>query len=102
MAFTESPSQLFNTRDFGVAATLTDVSESTTSTINGIFDNESALVDVGDVEVEATVPRFYCLYTDVSSAVEGDTLAISGTTYTIAGPIIKDESGIQATLILKD
>ena len=35
--------------DFGVSATLTDVSESTSITVKGIFSNESEEVDVGDI-----------------------------------------------------
>ena len=35
--------------DFGVSATLTDVSAGTSSTVKGIFSNESEEVDVGDV-----------------------------------------------------
>ena len=40
--------------DFGVSATLTDVSAGTSSTVKGIFTNESEEVNVGDVQVEAT------------------------------------------------
>ena len=40
--------------DFGVSATLTDVSAGTSSTVKGIFTNESEEVDVGDVQVEVT------------------------------------------------
>ena len=40
--------------DFGVSATLTDVSAGTSSTVKGIFSNESEEVDVGDVQVEVT------------------------------------------------
>ena len=35
--------------DFGVSATLTDVSASTSITVKGIFSNESEEVDVGDI-----------------------------------------------------
>ena len=44
--------------DFGVSATLTDVSASTSTTVKGIFSNESEEVDVGDIQVEVTEPRF--------------------------------------------
>ena len=40
--------------DFGVSATLTDVSAGTSSTVKGIFTNKSEEVDVGDVQVEVT------------------------------------------------
>jgi len=58
--------------DFGVSATLTDVSAGTSSTVKGIFSNESEEVDVGDVQVEVTEPHFNCVYADVSHAVEND------------------------------
>ena len=91
---------MFN--EFGVSATLTDVSASSSSTVKGVFDNGTELVEIGDIDVEATAPKFTCVYSDVSHAVENDTLAISGVTYKIAGSIIKDVSGNEATLILKD
>jgi len=43
--------------DFGVSATLTDVSASTSITVKGIFSNESEEVDVGDIQVEVTEPQ---------------------------------------------
>jgi len=43
--------------DFGVSATLTDVSASTSTTVKGIFSNESEEVDVGDIQVEVTEPQ---------------------------------------------
>ena len=44
--------------DFGVSATLTDVSASTSTTVKGIFSNESEEIDVGDIQVEVTEPHF--------------------------------------------
>ena len=88
--------------DFGVSATLTDVSASTSTTVKGIFSNESEEVDVGDIQVEVTEPHFNCVYDDVSHAVENDTLLIGSTTYKIAGAIKKDISGYEAILILKN
>ena len=64
--------------DFGVFATLTDVSASSSSTVKGVFDNGTELVEIGDIDVEATAPKFTCVYSDVSHAVENGTLAISG------------------------
>mgnify|MGYP003648858804 CR=1 FL=1 len=77
-------------------------SAGTSSSVKGIFDNETELVDIGDVEVEAKSSMFVCAYSDVTAAVEDDTFLINGTTFRVAGPIIKDESGSQATIILKD
>ena len=41
--------------DFGVSATLTDVSASSSSTVKGVFDNGTELVEIGDIDVEATL-----------------------------------------------
>ena len=95
MAFTETLTPFFNDRDWAVSATLTDVSASTTSTVKGIFDNESALVEVGEIDIDETAPRFECAYSDVS-------LAIDSVTYKIVGSVIRDVTGVYATLILKD
>ena len=43
--------------DFGVFATLTDSSASSLSTVKGIFDNGTELVEIGDIDVEATAWR---------------------------------------------
>ena len=102
MAFTETFPPFFNTRDYGVSATFTDVSAGTSTTVKGIFDNETSLVEVGDVEVEATSPKFVCAYSDVSAAVEDDTFVINSVTYKVAGSIIRDVTGDEATIILKD
>ena len=102
MAFTETLTHFTNDRDLGVSATFTDVSAGSSSTVKGIFDNESALVEASGVEVEATAPKFICALSDVSSAVEDDTFLINSVTYKMAGPLIKDEVGGTATIILKD
>ena len=102
MAFIEKLGPFFNDRDFAVTATFTDVSAGASSSVKGIFDNETELIDIGDVEVEAKSSRFVCAYSDITTAVEDDTFLINGTTFKVAGPIIRDESGNQATIILKD
>jgi hypothetical protein len=43
--------------DFDISAVLTDVSASTSTTVKGIFLNESEEVDVGDIQVEVTEPQ---------------------------------------------
>lgn len=43
--------------DFDISAVLTDVSTSTSTTVKGIFSNESEEVDVGDIQVEVTEPQ---------------------------------------------
>ena len=43
--------------DFDISAVFTDVSASTSTTVKGIFSNESEEVDVGDIQVEVTEPQ---------------------------------------------
>ena len=43
--------------DFDISAVLSDVSASTSTTVKGIFSNESEEVDVGDIQVEVTEPQ---------------------------------------------
>ena len=43
--------------DFDISAVLTDVGASTSTTVKGIFSNESEEVDVGDIQVEVTEPQ---------------------------------------------
>ena len=43
--------------NFDISAVLSDVSTSTSTTVKGIFSNESEEVDVGDIQVEVTEPQ---------------------------------------------
>ena len=43
--------------NFDISAELSDVSTSTSTTVKGIFLNESEEVDVGDIQVEVTEPQ---------------------------------------------
>ena len=43
--------------NFDISAVLSDVSASTSTTVKGIFSNESEEVDVGDIQVEVTEPQ---------------------------------------------
>jgi len=67
--------------DFGVSATYTHSAVATT--ISGIFDNDFVEVDTGGIPFAMQQPRFLARTSDVSAAVEDDTLVISGTTYKI-------------------
>ena len=69
--------------DFGVAATYTPTGGSAT-TVNGIFDNDIIEVDAGgNIPMAVRQPRFLCRTSDVSNAVEGDSLVVNATNYTI-------------------
>jgi hypothetical protein len=88
-----------NTNDFGVTATFTR--GSTVTTISGIFDNDFVEVDTGGgVPFAMQQPRFLAKTSDVSAAVEDDTLAISGTTYKIK-VVQRDGTGMTNLILEK-
>jgi hypothetical protein len=79
--FTEDLTAFFNTDEHATAATYNN---GTASTVNGIFNNEFLALDPGGaVPIEGSQPTFTCASADVDSNPAGDTLAVSGTTYTI-------------------
>ncbi len=79
MAFTEDLTEFLDTtHGFAVAATYNG-----TTTVNGIFDDEYFEVGIGTPGVEGSQPSFICRAADVSAAVQGDTLLIGSTTYTV-------------------
>ena len=83
--------------DWGVSATYTHSGVSTT--IAGIFDNDFVEVDGGGVPFAMQQPRFFTPTTSVSSAVEDDTLVISGTTYKIK--VVQPDGTGMTTLVLE-
>jgi hypothetical protein len=84
--------------DFGVSATFTR--GVTVRTISGIFDNDFVEVDAGGVIPFAMQqPRFLARTSDVSAAVEDDTLVISGTTYKIK--VVQPDGTGMTNLILE-
>jgi len=80
--------------DFGVTAAFSHAAVS--ANISVIFDNDF-LASLG---VEASAPSALCKATDVSSAVHGDTLVISGTTYYIT-EIHPDGTGMTLLILSK-
>ena len=72
-------------KDFGVTdATFTDTSAGTTAKITALLRNEYLEVEVeGEVGVESSAPSALARTSDVSNIAQGDTLLISGTTYTV-------------------
>ena len=84
--------QLF-ANDFSIAATHSG------STVRGIFDNEYSEADPGgEVGFTSSEPRFTCRTSEISSAVTGDTITISGTIYTIR-EIMPDGTGVTELLL---
>ena len=71
-------------QDFGSSSTFTDTSEATSSTVTVILTNEFFAADPGgSVVVQSSEPIAVGRSIDLPSIAQGDTLAISGTTYTI-------------------
>ncbi len=72
-------------KDFGSStATFTDTSAGSSSTIHALLRDEYLSEDVGGgVPVETLTPFAMVRTSDVPSVQQGDTIAISGTTYTI-------------------
>jgi hypothetical protein len=89
MAFVEDLSPFF--ADFGVSATVGGAS------VTGIFD--AAYAD--ELGIGGIGPTFRCKSTDVASAVAGTAVTINATSYTIAGPVEHDGTGM-ALIHLRD
>nr|BAR33860.1 hypothetical protein [uncultured Mediterranean phage uvMED] len=72
-------------KDFGVTdCTYTDTSAGTTATITALLRNEYLEVEVeGEVGVESSAPFALARTSDVPNVAQGDTLSVSGTTYTV-------------------
>ena len=85
MAVEDDEMRLEFLQDFGISdATLTDTSAGSSSTITALLKNEYSLEDVGgEVGVETSTPVAIVRSSDVNNVAQGDTIAISGTTYTI-------------------
>jgi len=89
----------FSTSDFGDAATYTP-SGGSAATVNGVFDKDYSLADLGgSVAIGSNDPRFVCRTSDVSSAASGDQLVVRSVTYTVR-TVEDDGTGI-TTLILE-
>ena len=78
LPFAADLSTIMNVDEFAVSVSYDG------GTITGIFDNETVPVDAGGfAQVHQEQPRLTCCTTDIPSITEGQTMVISGTTYTI-------------------
>ena len=94
MAVEDDEMRLEFLQDWGVSdATFRDVSAGANSTISAMLKREYYEETAGDATVQSSSPVAHVRTSDVSSVVQGDTLAISGTTYTIV-EISPDNEGI--------
>ena len=82
-------------KDFGVSnCTFTDTSAGTTATITAMLRNEYFEVEVdGEIGVESSEPFANVRSSDLPNIAQGDTLSISGTTYTVVS-VQPDGEGI--------
>lgn len=75
MLSTDDLSAFFDENHFAVDATWKGCA------VRGIFDNEFAEVEVGEVAVEGTQPRFMCKTSDVVALVADEDFTVGGVTY---------------------
>jgi hypothetical protein len=72
-----------------------------TDTITAIFDNGYQSVDAGgNVAFAMQQPQLTCKTSDIPNASEGDTVVISGTTYTVR-VVMPDGTGITELMLEK-
>ena len=84
MAVEDDVMRLEFLQDFGSSScTFTDTSAGSTATISAILSKAYFAEDVGGTMVESSEPIAMVRTTDVPNVVQGDTLAISGTTFTV-------------------
>ena len=80
-------------QDWGTSSTFTDTSASSSSTITAMLKREYYEESAGEVTVQSSSPVAVVRTSDVTNVAHGDTLAISGTTYTIV-EVSPDNEGI--------
>ena len=94
MAVEDDEMRLEFLQDWGVSdATFRDVSAGSNSTISAMLKREYYEETAGDATDQSSSPVAHVRTSDVSSVVQGDTLAVSGTTYTIV-EVSPDNEGI--------
>ncbi len=71
------------------------------NTIQGIFDNEFIASVEGEIGIESTIPQGQFKTSDVSSAVQGDTMTINSIVYNIIG-VQPDGTGMSLVLLSED
>ncbi len=95
MAFTEDLTAMFDvTYGFAVNATYK------TRTIPVIFDEQYYAEQGIDVDIASSRPAATCKTSDVSTAAEGDSIVIDGTTYTVT-TVMPDGTGITVLSLVK-
>mgnify|MGYP003153971117 FL=1 len=79
--------------DWGSTATYGDTSAGSTASVTAMLKREYYEETAGDATVQSSSPVAHVRTSDVSSVVQGDTLAIDSVTYTIV-EVSPDNEGI--------
>ena len=85
---------MLDTDEFAVTATWNATS------VNGIFDAEFDLAELGDIGVEGNKPVFICASANVVGIAQGDTFVVGGNNYKVVREEA-DSTGV-STIILED
>ena len=93
MAVEDDAMRLELLEDWGVSSTFTDTSASSASTITAMLKREYFEESAGETTVQCSQPVAVVRTSDVSNVAHGDTLAISGTTYSIV-EVSPDNEGL--------
>ena len=84
----------FQTDEFAVTANYT-LADNSTGTLDGIFDNESQPVNLGEAGFIQAQPTFHVQTSKVPAGMaEGATLQIKGVTYRLAFDPVADDAGV--------
>ena len=88
------------TRTFGedIEFTLSDGTKLSTDIegqpLKGIFDNVYFLQEIGDWDIDNTLPRLTCVEADVTEVSKEDTVTVDGITYEVAKKPQTDGTGM--------
>ena len=93
MAVEDDAMRLELLEDWGVSSTYTDTSASSASTITAMLKREYFEESAGETTVQSSQPVAVVRTSDVNNVAHGDTLAISGTTYSIV-EVSPDNEGL--------
>ena len=93
MAVEDDAMRLELLEDWGVSSTFTDTSASSASTITAMLKREYFEETAGEATVQSSQPVAVVRTTDVPNVAHGDTLAVSGTTYTVV-EVSPDNEGL--------
>ena len=93
MAVEDDAMRLELLEDWGVSSTFTDTSASSASTITAMLKREYFEESAGETTVQSSQPVAVVRTSDVPNVVHGDTLAVSGVSYSIV-EVSPDNEGL--------